>query len=360
MAPFLYDISYSMLNMIDLKDKVLEFKKGLNKIAELSWQENKTRDYIVENFGKDFVWSGKTALVYKIGVGSPVFFRAELDALNTSSGAKHVCGHSSHLSALMGAYLYLRANPVSGYSIYFIFQPSEESYPSGAEFISKNFPEIKKCVAGFAFHVMPGGRAGELADPTFAFADYFEIEIKGRATHIKYKNDNRLDALLIGAEILQKINNKRGKDLIMNAGVFSGGEAPNRIAGGAKLSGDVRGFFSKSSNFGRKFIGKVCDGARKKHPGAKISLYYNSSCPAFSNDVRIGAGLGKVLGVRKSLKSFGTEDFSHYPVKKGFILIGTGGKEELHSDDFVVSDAVTLKVFDNWIKISRNLETILG
>ncbi|MEK7066694.1 MAG: M20/M25/M40 family metallo-hydrolase, partial [Patescibacteria group bacterium] len=347
-----------MLMLRDSKNKVLEFKNDLNKIAELGWKEFRTRDYVLGKLGGDFVWSDKTALVYKIGEGVPIFFRAELDALNTVSGPKHICGHSSHLSALMATYLYLKENPIQGYSIYFVFQPSEESYPSGAEFISKNFPEIRKCQAGFAFHTMPKYKAGELADPTFAFADYFEIKIKGKATHIKYKNENKVDALLVGAELLQSINKKRNKDFIINAGSFSGGDVPNKIAGEAKLSGDVRGFDPKYSKIGKDFLKKICADIQKKYPGINVSLYHNPSCPSFKNDIKISYGLKRVLGVKKDFKSFGTEDFSHYPVRKGFLLIGTGRKEELHSDNFFVPDAVTLKIFDNWLKISQNLDLI--
>ncbi len=46
-------------------------------------------------------------------------------------------------------------------------------------------------------------------------------------------------------------------------------------------------------------------------------------------------------------------------VKRGFTLIGTGRKEELHSNDFIVPDNIVLKVFDNWIKISQNLSSII-
>ena len=108
---------------------------------------------------------------------------------------------------------------------------------------------------------------------------------------------------MAGAELLQTINKKRAKDWIINAGVFSGGEASNKIAGEAKLSGDVRGFDSKYSKIGKDFLKKICADIQKKYPGIKVSLYYNPSCPSFKNDAGISAGLKKVLGVKNNFKS---------------------------------------------------------
>ena len=58
------------------------------------------------------------------------------------------------------------------------------------------------------------------------------------------------------------------------------------------------------------------------------------------------------------IKSFGTEDFSLYLTPKIFLLIGTGGKVKLHSDDFDVSDRVVQEIFNNWIKLINNVKKI--
>lgn len=339
---------------------IFRFKKDLDNLAELSWHEKKTKNYIINELGKDYYWSKKTAVVYKIGNGPAVFFRSELDALNTVFGPRHVCGHSTHTAALMAAYFHLKKNPSKNYAIYFIFQPSEENYPSGAEFISKSLPELRKCKAGFAFHVAPEFPLGSLINPVFASGDYFEIKIKGRSAHVKDKNIfNKPDAILVGSELAHKINSKKMPHWIANVGIMRGGESSNKIAGGAFLAGDVRAFTEKNRVEVRKWLKELCMKARKRYKGIQINLHYFRGYPVLKNDSDLLKRVGGVLPVKMDTKSFGTEDFSLYPVPKIFLLVGTNSKEKLHSDNFKVDKRIAKNIFLKFIRIAENLNKII-
>lgn len=336
----------------------LRFRRELDLIPELSWREVKTRDHIVSKLGRNYHWAKKTALVYKLGAGVPVIFRAELDALSTKDGPKHVCGHSAHAAALMAAYLFLREHPVPGFAIYFIFQPSEESYPSGAEFIVKNFSALKKCRAAFGFHVFPDAVLGRLTGGDMASGDYFEIEIFGRAGHVKDKNAAETqDALVAAGELLVRINSAKTPHWIMNVGRASGGDAPNKIAGRASLAGDVRALTEEDRRAAARALKRICRETQKR-TGAQVKLHYDRGYPALKNDRKLLRRVGKVLTITAGGASFATEDFSLYPVPKVFLHIGTGARVKLHADDFCVKDKVVQAIYHNWLKLAAKLPEI--
>lgn len=260
-------------------NKILKFKKEIELHPELAWTEFHTQEYIETQLGKPY-WKEKTALVYKLGIGEKkIYFRAELDALNTTSGVLHVCGHSSHSAALMGAYLSLKKEPPKDKTIYFVFQPSEESFPSGAKYITERFPEIFSCHQGFAFHAYPHLEKGEIVGIDHAAGDYIEIEVFGKNIHIRNKNNRneKDDALIQASKLLLELNGSSFFDAIINIGTFEGGETPNSIAGYAKLTGDVRSRTNKSMIEAKEFVQSVV----KKY---EAKLTYYTGFPTITND----------------------------------------------------------------------------
>ena len=347
----------SIKNYIKL---VRKFRRDLDDRAELSWQEHATKRYVIKNLGKNFCWSKKTAVIYRVGSGIPVFFRSELDCLPTPNGPKHTCGHSLHTAALMATYLFFKKHPPKGFRIYFVFQPSEESFPSGARFISDNFKQIKKCRAGFAFHVQPRLPLGALANPFFASGDYFEIKIRGEARHIKDKNSGHLnDTLVVASDLIKIINSKRSRERIVNIGRFSGGDAPNKIAGEAFLAGDIRTLAETQRKRASLWLKKVCLKYQKRYRETKIIFHHYRGCPTLKNSKAVIGGVKKILSIKHDTQSFGTEDFSFYPVPKAFLLIGTGSMTGLHTDKFKPADKVGEHILRYWIKIGTNLEKII-
>lgn len=339
----------------DIARCVVVYKNHLEDIAEPSWKEEKTKAYIVRQLGMRPFWTKRTAVIYKIGDGPAVFWRAELDALPTRKGIKHVCGHAAHTAALMGAYMYFKKKPPQDVKIYFVFQPSEESYPSGAAFIADKFKPLRKCRAGFAFHVEPELSPGVIANPTFASGDYFEIEVHGRAAHIKDKYLSGMgDAILAGGALAKTINTKRAKNWIVNVGVMQGGDAPNKIAGKALLCGDVRALTEKARSNAHKWLQRVC---KQINDGdaTKIKLRYHRGYPILKNDPVLLKKTKSVLDITAEKISFGTEDFSLYPAPKALLLYGVGGTRGLHEDSFQVSNAATKGIFHQWLKLGNDI-----
>jgi amidohydrolase len=341
---------------LDLKNKIAIWQLELERRAEIGWQEFETQAYIEKELGKA-KWKKKTALIYEIGEGIPVFFRAELDGLPTEKGIQHACGHSAHLSALMAAYLYFKNNPVSGFKIYFVFQPAEETYPSGAGFLVNRFKFLQKAKLGIAFHLFPFSQKYALINPIFASADYFRIRLLGNGTHIKNKYQTRVDMVLEASQLAMKINSIKNKKGLINVGVLRAGEVANRIAGEGILEGDIRSLSELAQKQMKNQLDKLVSEIEKR--GITVEYYFNRGYPMLKNGQRIIKRVKRILPLSAySLSSYASEDFALFPGDTLFLLVGTGSTVELHDSHFKVSTDLAETIFDYWLQVGANLSEI--
>lgn len=109
--------------------KAEEHMKRLHKMPEKAFSEYETTAYIRkicesycsdEGYSLDIIDIGmETGLVCYLDAGcdETVAFRADIDAVPTEQGAKHLCGHDAHAATLLGAIHYLcNANKNSNYA----------------------------------------------------------------------------------------------------------------------------------------------------------------------------------------------------------------------------------------------------
>jgi metal-dependent amidase/aminoacylase/carboxypeptidase family protein len=252
------------------------------------------------------------------------------------------------LAALALAYKTLSKHPPADKTIYFVFQPSEEGFPSGAKFISQSFIPITKCRAGFAFHVAPSSQLGTITDVRMAAADYFEINVTAKASHIKNKNTHTGgDAILIAAEIVRELNGVQSMENIVNVGTIKGGETPNAIASQTVLTGDIRALNTRQLKSARDYVQKLVS----RFPQAQLSLF--TGYPVLANDPYLVSLVKQYIPISGVRSTFGTEDFSLYPVPSVFLHIGTGQKAELHSLAFEVPAELVFTIYNYWLSISR-------
>lgn len=118
-----------------ISQKVLEYKKHIHDNPEIGWAEVLTTQYIKEQLDAISLIEGlgerRTGAVFELGKGqTSIFVRADIDALKTSGGPQHLCGHSTHTAALMGAYIWLKEHESrlnsENKKVIFLFQPAEE------------------------------------------------------------------------------------------------------------------------------------------------------------------------------------------------------------------------------------------
>lgn len=345
---------------------VLDHKKKLNTIAELGWQENKTTEYITRHVQltpiKRGFRSGSTGLVYRIGSGSQsILLRADIDGLKTTHGVAHICGHSTHMAALLDALSYaqkmesiLRTNDKS---IYFLFQPAEETFPSGAAaFVDECRDIISTIQSAYAIHVRPNlpcGVIGLQPGPVWARGDYMEIDVTGKMVHIKNNHDG-VDALVAASSLVLGIKaiQKKFTAIRIGIGVVQGGLQPNAVAGFAQLKGDIRFKNEDQKHVVRKQI-EILIQKVEKQTGAHITLRYFDGTPTVINNAKTTHELQRFFRRRTDLPlslkttglfSYGCEDFAYIALKvpSTVALVGTGDTHDLHEENCTISDKGTI------------------
>jgi len=346
------------------------FKQALNKRAELGWQEIRTTRYIAEQLKvKPLVegLGGKgTGLLYRVGTGDrAILLRADIDALKTSRGVAHTCGHSTHMASLMGTLLYTQSISdllaQRGKSVYFLFQPAEETFPSGAHaFVAEHGDLLKTVSSAFAIHVRPTmslGTIGIQPGLLWARGDYMEIEIRGKMVHVKNNRDG-IDALYASALVIKQLHAIQNKypAIRIGIGVASGGLQANTVADRAILKGDIRLPTEQWQKKIKKILTQMLQSVEKK-TNAKIKLHYFDGTPPVTNDHALTNEISRYLSGQRSIPfhtiqssrlfSYGCEDFAYIAQKVPSVmaLIGTGDSHDLHEEKCVISDEGTMNAY---------------
>lgn len=348
---------------------IIEYKKGLNALAELGWQEIRTTDYIASVLKdtpiKRGFRKGNTGLLYKIGTGTEsILLRADIDGLKTAQGIRHTCGHSTHMAALIGTYQYAqsieRKISQANKTIYFLFQPAEESFPSGAQaFMDECVDIVRKIKQAYTIHVFPKLKLGQIGlqiGVIWARGDYMEIRIKGKMVHIK-DNLSGIDALHAASLVIQKIKSiqKSHPSLRMGIGVIEGGRQTNTVADFALLKGDIRLKNESQQALVKTLLKKMCDEVEKKTK-AQIELSYFDGCPTVNNDGMLTRMITYDLRRQNSqydimdrgLFTYGCEDFAYISstIPSVTAFIGSGDRFDLHEENCTISDEGTLVAYN--------------
>lgn len=346
---------------------IITYKNQLNRIAELGWQEIKTTAYIAEQLKAQPLKRGfaktNSGLLYKIGMGKrSILLRADIDGLKTAHGIAHSCGHSTHMASLMGAFLeaqkwedeLTRQNK----ALYFLFQPAEETFPSGAVTFTKECSDIVKTLtAAFTIHVRPLmelGHIGLQVGPVWARGDYMEITVTGKMTHIK-NNDKGVDALYGASLLVQKIHalQKRYPSIRIGVGVMEAGRQANTVADLAILKGDIRLKNDSQQHMIKKRLFEACSEV-ERITGTHIALSYFDGYPCVYNDREltktVKRSISGTLGLKiitKGLFSYGCEDFAYIASKMPSVtaFIGTGDKHDIHEELCTISDQGTMNAY---------------
>lgn len=351
---------------MNIPNEIIKHKKALNKIAEIGWTEIKTTKYIKEALPVKPIKTGfggkDVGLLYKFGEGKKsILLRADIDALRTKKGVAHICGHSSHTSALMGVLLEIIKRKIPGNkSVYFLFQPAEETFPSGAKaFVDECSDIISSINYAFATHVRPKMKTALIGlqdGSIWARGDYMEIEIQGKMVHVKNTPEG-IDAIEGAAQIIlaiKKIQHDFKENLRINIGVIEGGRQPNAVADYATLRGDIR---YKDEKVKEKIISIIKNEINKieEKSKVKIKLNYYDGCPVVENNTKLTNKISSYLKEKtdfkivsdSSLFSYGCEDFSFISEKvpSVYALIGTGDKYDIHEENCTISDEGTLAIY---------------
>lgn len=183
----------------EIFDSLVNIKRDLHMNPELSGQEKRTSE-IVADYLKDLGLEVKTNIsgngvvgILKGGKkGKKIAWRADMDAIrietndtvkyhSQNKGIAHMCGHDVHTTIGLGI-----ANVLSNQkenlagTVYFIFQPSEETFTGAKDLIKNGLFDIIEPDEIYGLHIGPAekGTVNTRAKELFAYQKAIQIKLK--------------------------------------------------------------------------------------------------------------------------------------------------------------------------------------
>jgi amidohydrolase len=351
----------------EVNARVVTWRRDIHQHPELSYQETRTAALVAQHLrtlGLEVQTgvggNGVVGVLRGSRPGRTVALRADMDGLPVTEqvdvpfrsraraqyngqevGVMHACGHDNHVAILMGAaeVLTRMKDRVAG-TVKFIFQPAEESPPTGGAgpMIEAGVLENPAVDAVFGLHVFPGrvGTVTYRAGPVYASSDNFRILVRGRQTHgaIPWAG---VDPIVVGAQIvlgLQTVISRQvdlsAANAILTVGAFNAGNRTNIIPDSAVLIGTVRTFDETVRREVHDRLRRTAEGIAQS-AGARVAVDIELGYPVTVNDpaltTRMLPTLRRIAGaanVAEQPRTTTAEDFSRYALKVPGLIISLG------------------------------------
>lgn len=340
---------------------IINIRKDLHKLAELSFEEFKTQRYIKEyllNLGIETFEIAKTGVIGILNLSDEcIGIRADMDAILVDGKPQHACGHDYHMAIVLGV---AKTLVDIGYKkcVKFIFQPAEEG-PGGAKKIIeegglKN-PDVKKLIG---FHVWPNLEVGKIEvcrGPIMASVDDFEIEFIGQGGHAAMPELTK-NPIYPAIDFITSANNffsayaKKITPFHISFSSINSGQTFNVVANTCKVLGTVRTFDKDIQDFIYKNLKRLAEASCEKYSTQLDFKYYFQYPPLINNPlvaeefIQATSQILEHEHIRTAEKSFTAEDFSFYCNHVPSLYFRLGIKEDkkginpLHSSQFNASD----------------------
>ena len=343
-----------------VKDEVIAWRRYLHKYPELSFQEEKTAQFVYEKlqtFGElEISRPTKTSIMARLigqQPGKVIALRADMDALpieeendfdfvSQNSGVMHACGHDGHTAMLLGTAKILTQlkDQVKG-EVRFLFQHAEELPPGGAQEMVRAgvLDGVDMIIGSHLLSTLPLGKIGLGYGAVMAGADTFNITVVGKGGHAS-QPELTVDPIAIGTQVVSNLQHivSRYRDaqeaLVISVTQFHGGSAINVIPSKVSIGGSVRSFNPELREEIPNFIERIVKGITEAH-GATYEFDYQFGYAPTINDEEVTRLMDEtvceVFGEesREILKPImGSEDFSAFQKVVPGSYIGIGARNE--------------------------------
>jgi amidohydrolase len=342
-------------------EELTALRRKLHSEPELSFEEFKTTAFVCEYLDKLGIPYRKTeptgviAEIQAVPGGKTVALRADMDALpvqqlNTHvpyaskfEGKMHACGHDSHTSMLLIAAKALSEvkDQLPG-NVRFIFQPAEEVARGAQAMVDQGAMDGVDNV--FGIHIwsqMPAKRVSCTPGPSFAAADIFKVNFKGRGGHGAMP-EACIDAAIVASSFVMNVQTVISRTIdpqspaVLTVGKMVVGTRFNVIAENAEIEGTVRTFQPDTRDHIEKAITQYAQSVAAVY-GATAEVEYIQG-----TDTVYNAEESSKLVQQVAAEAFGTEalynekptmggeDFSAYLTKAtgSFAFVGSGNPEK--------------------------------
>lgn len=259
----------------DLAEKIVEWRRNIHTHPELSFQEYRTSQFVVDILKTIPGMEIQTGVGYPTAVvgtlssgdGPTIAIRADIDALpiteenkhgfrSTNNGVMHACGHDAHTSILLGV-AHLLSNSFQNQEIEgtvkFIFQPAEEAtdengLTGAVHMIRAGALDGVDCA--IALHMSPENPVGEVqvnAGFSMSNVDVFKAKINGTGGHGAYPHLGTDPIWMLGPvlQALHGIVSRKVSPLdaaVVSIGQIHAGSASNIIPSEVYIEGTLRSY----------------------------------------------------------------------------------------------------------------------
>ena len=393
-------------DILEIEDKLIEWRRDFHQNPELSNREFKTAEKIAKHLTDiglqvetNIAKTGVVAILEGDQPGKVIAIRADIDGLpvterndldfksevkttflNTETGVMHACGHDTHIAILMATaeVLSKHKDKIKG-RIKFIFQPAEEGPPPGEEggaklMIKEGVLENPKVDAIFGLHINSQTPVGTIKYKTggiMASVERFVINVRGKQTHGSQPWSG-VDPILISAKIIDGLQTiiSREADLtneaaVITVGKITSGTRFNIIPESSEMIGTVRTLDPKMREMIETRMKEMVEGIAKAYGGEASIIFQNNTSITYNDEeltARILPSLQTVAGEENVIimkATTGGEDFSFFQEKVPgvyFFLGGmTAGNTESfphHTPDFMIDESGLLLGVKAFIQIS--------
>ncbi|WP_299241715.1 amidohydrolase [uncultured Aquimarina sp.] len=193
----------------NIYDDLVKIRRDLHMNPEISKQEKRTSKVVAE-YLKELGLEVKTNIGGNgvVGIleggkkGRKIAWRADMDAIQTdepdvvsftskNKGVRHICGHDVHTTIGLGIanVLSQQKEDLEG-TIYFIFQPAEETFTGAKDMIADGLFDIIKPDEVYGLHIGPeaSGIINVKANALFAHTKTLKVEFKPNTDEKELEN----------------------------------------------------------------------------------------------------------------------------------------------------------------------------
>jgi amidohydrolase len=375
------------------RTRLAAWRHDIHAHPELAFEERRTADLVASVLAvagievhRGLAETGVVG-VLKAGTGSrAIGLRADMDALplleqnsfphrSQHDGRMHACGHDGHTTMLLGAAEYLAETRDFDGTVYFIFQPAEETIGGARVMIEQGLLDRFPMEQVFGMHNWPGLAAGRFAvhgGPVMACADQFDIVVRGHGAHAAMPHQGR-DPVVAGAALVQALQSVVSRTIdplesvVLTIPRFNAGEAYNVIPDEVRIGGTLRAFKNELRDQVEAAMERICQGIGVAH-GVQIELDYRRGYPPTVNTAaeaaicrEIAAGLVGGHNVETDRHpSMGAEDFAYFLNERPgcYVWIGNGMGEGgcmLHNPHYDFNDDILALGASYWVRLTEHL-----
>jgi len=345
------------------QEELVKIRRQLHMYPERGWELPLTTALVREELDKagvpyEFEKYGKNTIVATINpekTGFTIGIRADMDALpiqennedkpyrSKHDGVMHACGHDAHTAMLVGAAKALHAiRDQISCRVRLLFQPSEESRPSGARVMCEHgVMDDIDCIIMCHVNCMDDVHViSTCSGATNCSSVAFRIELGGKSVHVATPHVG-IDALAAGVKIYNGIQLLISREVdpfdacVMSVCTMNAGETVASNADKCVMQGSIRCMKDETMVWARarleKLVGYVAEECGVTHAVS----WSGDPLPSAHNDLAMYeafvASARKVVGEEKVVHlatSPGAEDFAYYEKHRPGLLFGLGLRNE--------------------------------